>query len=189
MDSLRDFSLLLLVYLLLLLPKWQGKSPYKQGLYTLTYAYITMVFYVTLMPFFVPYPGGNPDFLQSANLSPFIDLIKHHDGARKQILLNTLMMIPFGFLLPLIRKRNVLVCMWWSFYFSLCIETAQLLYVWSGQGVNRTFDVTDLITNTGGGVLGYLIYLLVRPFALGLFSRFWEPDEPKHNLKNIIKKM
>ena len=41
----------------------------------------------------------------------------------------------------------------------------QLLYTWSGGPSARSCDVTDLITNTLGGVLGYLLFWLLRPWV------------------------
>nr|WP_240436294.1 VanZ family protein [Brevibacillus laterosporus] len=37
------------------------------------------------------------------------------------------------------------------------IESSQLLSAWWGSLHSRSFDVTDLITNTFGGLIGYLI--------------------------------
>lgn len=66
--------------------------------------------------------------------------------------------MPFGFFLPIVSRRSrrwyntVLL----SFVFSLCIETAQLaLKVGS-------FDVDDMILNTLGGILGFILYKMVQ---------------------------
>ncbi len=70
---------------------------------------------------------------------------------------NVLAFIPFGFMLPvLVRRmrtclRTTVVC----FLFSLVIETAQLIFMVG------SFDVDDLLLNTFGGILGYLIFKLV----------------------------
>ncbi|WNC14716.1 VanZ family protein [Brevibacillus brevis] len=72
---------------------------------------------------------------------------------------NILAFLPFGFLLPLLRRPNrgaFLTVTLLSFLFSLCLETAQLL---ADIGI---FDVDDLLLNTVGGVLGYFFYRLGR---------------------------
>ncbi len=79
-----------------------------------------------------------------------------------EIVLNIIMMMPFGFLIPLVKKRSIICTAMWAFTFSLSIETIQLLYFWAGGHVSRAFDVTDLITNTLGGIFGYALYLAFR---------------------------
>lgn len=65
---------------------------------------------------------------------------------------NVLAFTPFGFCLPLINQRykNLFRVIFWTFLFSLSIETIQLLYK---IGI---FDVDDLLLNTIGGAVGYL---------------------------------
>ncbi|WP_439033572.1 VanZ family protein [Bacillus paranthracis] len=68
-------------------------------------------------------------------------------------LLNILLFMPLGFLLPTIwpqfRKMKNTVCT--GFFFSLAIELNQLLN-------NRITDVDDLFTNTLGAIIGYVLY-------------------------------
>lgn len=66
--------------------------------------------------------------------------------------------MPFGFFLPIVSRRSrrwyntVLL----SFVFSLCIETAQLVLKVG------SFDVDDMILNTLGGILGFILYKIVQ---------------------------
>lgn len=68
-------------------------------------------------------------------------------------LLNIVLFMPFGFLLPTIwphfRKMKNTVCA--GFLFSLAIELSQLLN-------NRITDIDDLFTNTLGAMVGYVLY-------------------------------
>nr|WP_088326364.1 VanZ family protein [Bacillus cereus] len=68
-------------------------------------------------------------------------------------LLNIVLFMPFGFLLPTIwsqfRKMKNTVCA--GFFFSLAIELNQLLN-------NRITDIDDLFTNTLGTIIGYVLY-------------------------------
>ena len=68
---------------------------------------------------------------------------------------NILLFIPFGMLLPLFFKRpNFLLCTLSGTLFSLMIECSQLLN-------KRSSDVDDLIMNTLGALIGYLLYNLI----------------------------
>ncbi len=67
---------------------------------------------------------------------------------------NVVVFIPFGVFLPrLFQKcRRFFVTMLFCFEFSLCIELIQLI------GKVGSFDVDDILLNTLGGILGYLLY-------------------------------
>lgn len=67
---------------------------------------------------------------------------------------NVICFLPFGAILPVLNKRcrNLIVITLLSFEFSLLVETVQLI---TKVG---TFDVDDLLLNTIGGILGYLIF-------------------------------
>ena len=73
------------------------------------------------------------------------------------VLLNVILFLPLGVLLPVIWER--LRKWYWTlisgFGFSLCIETAQ--YVWH-RGM---FDVDDIFTNTLGAMLGYCVVMSI----------------------------
>lgn len=80
-------------------------------------------------------------------------------------MLNILMFMPLGFLLPLIWKNfdKAYKAMLFGFCMSLAIELAQLMCL-------RTTDINDLIMNTLGTLIGYLCWKL---FSL-LFKRVGE---------------
>ncbi|MBQ9827927.1 MAG: VanZ family protein [Lachnospiraceae bacterium] len=99
------------------------------------------------------------------NLVPFREIIRFYSnidslGFRAvfdNLLGNVIAFIPFGFFYPIIIKRHS--SFWRTFFGALClsliIETIQFL---TKVGA---FDVDDLILNTFGGVLGYLLFKLV----------------------------
>ena len=70
---------------------------------------------------------------------------------------NILVFVPFGMFLPRLFRRckNVLFVTLLSLELSLIVEVIQLV---SRVG---SFDVDDLLLNTIGGMLGYLIYKMV----------------------------
>lgn len=168
MEYIMDFFILGVIYFTFFFKGWRRKSKDKFLVFNLLYLYICFVLFVTLMPFRLPIPGimgTNNLFLQTINCIPFHDLLQNRGNAFREIVLNVIMMMPFGFLLPLVKKRNVFSIAAWAFLFSLSIETMQLLYVWAGGHASRAFDVTDLITNTFGGIIGYGLYLAFGPIS------------------------
>lgn len=120
--------------------------------------YILIVLSITVIPLPNVLHPKNEQFLQSVNLLPFRDIIHGYAFAKQEALFNIFMMIPFGFLFPLITKKNLLQTVLITFSFSLTIETIQLLTVLFDRVNARTFDITDLITNTTGGLIGYIIF-------------------------------
>lgn len=88
--------------------------------------------------------------------------------------LNIIMCIPLGVYLLIIYKVNTLSSVTkTSFLFSLCIEITQfILQITVSNG--RSMDINDLISNTLGGVLGYVIIKsLIKNQTFGnLINRF-----------------
>lgn len=69
---------------------------------------------------------------------------------------NILAFVPFGAILPVIKKdmRKFYLVVLLTFEFSFLVETIQLI---SKVG---SFDVDDMILNTLGGAIGYLIFYI-----------------------------
>ena len=68
---------------------------------------------------------------------------------------NVVIFVPFGFFMPMASKyRSFFSTLFYSFGLSLCVETFQLL---TKVG---SFDVDDLLLNTLGGVVGYMIFVI-----------------------------
>lgn len=67
---------------------------------------------------------------------------------------NVVAFLPFGFFLPILHHkcRSFLYTVFFSFEFSLIVETIQLI---SKVG---SFDVDDLLLNSIGGAIGWLIF-------------------------------
>lgn len=70
---------------------------------------------------------------------------------------NIVAFVPYGLILPIMNRRNR--SFWrmtlWTFEFSLLVEVIQLV---SKVG---SFDVDDLMLNTLGGILGYLLFVVL----------------------------
>jgi len=171
MDYLINFIILVLIYFLFFYKKWNKKPKKTLIINTLMYTYIVVVLFVTLMPLPIPFLNGtNNLFLETVNLIPFRDLRLNYYGAVREIFLNIIMMIPFGFLYPIIRKVGILKTVTVVFLFSLTIESTQLLSAFWGGLASRSFDVTDLITNTFGGLVGYLFFSTLKPIIFKILN-------------------
>jgi len=101
------------------------------------------------------------------NLVPFIDVTFGRGNFTRQLGLNIIMTIPFGFLLPLMKKENtkLLRVVFYTFLLSLGIEILQPLI----NGI-RSSDITDIITNVTGGIIGYIMYLIFKPLTTKILN-------------------
>ncbi len=100
--------------------------------------------------------------IKKANLVPFktIKLMQSNSLSTtykvENVAGNIAGFIPLGILFPLLFawRRRAFKTILLIFFISLTFESVQLI---TGLGV---FDVDDLILNTSGGILGYLLYRL-----------------------------
>lgn len=93
--------------------------------------------------------------------NPEINLVPFKDGLEISAILNLIFFMPFGFLLPTLwRKfRSLWPTLLYGIVFSLIIELGQLFIQY------RASDINDLIMNTLGAVLGWVIFSIMRiPF-------------------------
>ena len=166
MKYLIDFIALALIYAFVLYKKWKQKGRDILLVRTLFYVYLSLVALVTLMPVItsLPFILNHPyDFM---NMVPFIDALSGRGDFIRQILLNVIMTVPFGFLYPMTHSphagflKTVLFC----FLMSLGIELLQPFF-------DRSSDITDLITNVIGGALGYGLYAVFKPVAFWVLDR------------------
>ena len=88
----------------------------------------------------------------SFNLIPLIDIVNSPLEYIKNTVLNIILFMPLGFLVPAIwkRYRSVKTMVFMGFALSVCIEILQIFTF-------RLTDIDDLIANTAGTVLGYYI--------------------------------
>ncbi|WP_440116116.1 VanZ family protein [Paenibacillus sp. QZ-Y1] len=108
-----------------------------------------------------------PDLIhtRTVNLTPFQEISRdwhslslHHPGTAIHLLGNIMAFIPLGIFIPvlmgnkLLSGAKVLVL---SLLLSFAFEVTQLL---TGMGI---FDVDDLMLNTFGGMIGYVLYTIL----------------------------
>ena len=115
----------------------------KSVLYCLFCLYMAAVFSLVGIPNVIYFrPQVN------VNLIPFQGMVDDF----KNSILNVALFIPFGFFVPLLwqKYRSVTTCVAAGFCMSFIIELLQML-------TYRATDVNDLITNTAGTLLGFLL--------------------------------
>lgn len=162
MEIAVDFFVLALSYIFLFYKNWRKAGKDVLLVNTTMFVYISFVLYFTLMPITTSLFSLFDHPYVPMNLIPFIDVIEGRGDFAKQVWLNILMTVPFGILFPMTKKGNgkFLKVVLYAFCLSLSIELLQPLL----NGL-RSSDITDLITNISGAVIGYGIYPLTRPFS------------------------
>lgn len=167
MKIIIDFIVLILIYIGIYHKKWRFIEKDVLLVNTLMYIYLSFVLYFTLMPIVssLLFIFNHP--YVPMNLVPFSDVLEGRGDFIRQIILNVIMMIPFGFLFPLTQKTKskFIKTIFYTFILSLCIEFLQPLI----NGV-RSSDITDLITNILGGMIGYFFYIVFKPITLNVLK-------------------
>ena len=140
------------------------------------YIYLSFVLYFTLMPMITSIPFILNHSYAPMNLVPFIDVSKERGDFLRQIILNVIMTMPFGFLFPITqnRKSSFSKTILWVFLMSLGIEILQPMI-----SDVRASDITDIITNVMGGIIGYIFYVVFKPMI------FWILDYLKIKTSKI----
>lgn len=155
-----DIIFLIILYMFVFYKTWKNQGKQIFLVKTIMYIYLGFVLHLTLMPVLVSLPFVFNHPYHPMNLIPFAGVMNNRMNFIRQVGFNVILTIPFGFLLPLTmkcRKKNLfLKTVLFTFLLSLSIELLQpLLHDF------RVADVTDLITNTTGGVIGYMFYLVL----------------------------
>ncbi|MDO4557004.1 MAG: VanZ family protein, partial [Lachnospiraceae bacterium] len=130
---------------------------------------ILFLIYIIMLVYFLFFAEGYGRVPESEqgyryNLVPFVE-VRRFWKYREQlgsiavftnIFGNIIGFLPFGFILPVItnRTRSMWVIVAAGFALSLSVETVQLI---TRVGA---FDVDDLILNTLGALIGYLLFLI-----------------------------
>ena len=136
-------------------------------------SWILFVMYILLLVYFLflSEEYGRKDFALREyryNLTPFQEIKRFwiyrkqlgHFAVVSNLLGNVVGFIPFGFMLPCIsrRTRGFLLITLSGFNLSLCVECIQLV---SRVG---SFDVDDMILNTLGTAIGYVVFAVFHSY-------------------------
>lgn len=90
-----------------------------------------------------------------SNLIPFKEIFRYSIGSRlfvRNIVGNILLFLPYGYFIGYyINNKKIITSAILTMVISVTIEVVQL-------NIGRIFDIDDVILNTCGGVIGFLIY-------------------------------
>ena len=140
-------SMLLLTPVFSVLNKTRFHSIKKTMLYFIFATYLAAVYLFVGMP--------TLQFMRfelSLTLTPFLPMIADF----KNTILNIILFIPLGIMLPFLWKKydTLRETLFFGFLMSLAIELLQIL-------TYRATDINDLIANTIGAVLGYFVFRII----------------------------
>ena len=148
-----DIVIMIFIYVTFLFKKWKRKGKKDLLINTLLYFYFIGYLYFTLMPVITSLSFMFNHPYTKMNLNLFDDLINGRGDYLIQIVLNIILTVPFGFLISYkIDKVNLLKVTLYTFILSFGTELLQPL-------INaRSADITDLLTNVIGGIIGYIFF-------------------------------
>ncbi|MDX3641686.1 VanZ family protein [Streptomyces sp. MB09-02B] len=151
--------------------------PLPLRLLVMALAFLAMVAFGAVLAGLTLQPSPASEALTHSNLQPgaSLELYWHHPDPRdalKQVGGNILLGLPFGILLPVLAPgaRGLLRVPALTALMMLLVELVQGALV-----TGRAFDIDDVILNTAGALLGYL--LLGRRLGRAVHAR--APREPK----------
>lgn len=165
LNYLIDFAALIFLYVFIFFKKWRTQGRGRLLVNTLLYTYLSFVLFFTMMPVIVSIPFILDHPYRPMNLMPFIDVSLGRGDFFRQVVLNVIMTLPFGFLFPLTQGKRAKfgVTVFSCFLMSLGIELLQPFF-------DRSSDITDLITNVTGGALGYGLYTVLKPVTFWMLE-------------------
>lgn len=107
-----------------------------------------------------------------SNWIPFKEIFRYQVGSRlfiRNIIGNILLFLPYGyFASDYLKSKKMWSICFLTLLISVTIEMVQL-------NIGRTFDIDDVILNTCGGILGYLLYRVIEKLKTKL-PNFFKTD-------------
>ncbi|WP_282156325.1 VanZ family protein [Cytobacillus gottheilii] len=139
--------------------------------FSIFYFYILNVLKYTIFPIAIGTPSVEA-MKATTTISSSINLIPFQYQQLQQTLLNILLFIPFGFGLPYIKKVNLRSLIVFGLIFSLIIELIQLTISMVIGYAYRVIDINDILANTMGAVVGYLIFIVFSKVVISTLRNF-----------------
>ena len=151
--------------------KYKRFSVQREMLLNIFAVYFVSLLSITLFPIDIIWGEVVEKFRPAVNIIPFVDIIT--DFPRTQFSLaykikfliknlagNLLLLLPIGIFLPIlwIKARNFWKTVIIGASISFLIELLQYVLAYLGYGRGRATDIDDLILNTLGVIIGYVIF-------------------------------
>ena len=137
-----------------------GKRTESFFLYGAMTMYIILLFTLLLIGFHSPIGGFNGfrGNYRSVNLIPFRSILSYLSNPKFSVIMinnvlgNIAVFIPAGIYAAVIRKKGILINLFFVFAVSLFFEVMQYIFM------RGTSDVDDILLNSFGGFIGILFY-------------------------------
>lgn len=154
-----------IIFLVMLFKLIKNKNTnWKRFLINILYiVYLWFLLDITIFPIFL-FPHNGAPYSLGLGKQMFInlrfDVLKSY--LPLQLIGNVLLLAPLSFFVAIFNKKYVHFCpnLCLMFLCSLGIEVTQLVMSFFYLG-NRTFDVNDLLLNTLGSVIGFILFKVV----------------------------
>lgn len=156
-------ALLILMSVLLFLRYKKNKNSQFLFCVFLFVSYLFMVFDQTQCPIFINEEmlSGftfHDLFMGYTNFIPFVSLVKYDFAT---ILSKIMLFVPFGMLIPLIKKKASGVrIIAYSCVLTVSIELMQLLIFFISKNTSQYIDINIILFGVIGSLLGYALYLV-----------------------------
>lgn len=105
------------------------------------------------------------------NLVPFAEIFRYEIGSQAflmNVVGNIVIFIPFGYLISTyIKPKRILTILIVSVITSATVESVQLC-------IGRSFDIDDIILNSLGAIIGFLLYVAlnaIKKYLPGIFAK------------------
>lgn len=128
-------------------------------LFFLSVSYIYLIGLIKVTQFPLTFISGHDSMgsvIQSINWVPFKRMNEDYENA----VLNIILTLPIGLILPFIKKVTTKSILTWSIVLPLLIEGLQFMMSLITLNSERRLDINDLMTNFLGVWAGYIIFLL-----------------------------
>lgn len=149
--SIPDFILMFGIYIYLV--RKQKITSVSQKLF---YLYLCFMIMVTLCPVVYQLPHLFAGHYTKYNFDPFVDLLNGYGSPLQECIENVILFVPFTYLYRSITKHSLCKSACVGLLISICIEVFQPLI-----SDIRVCDITDMITNGFGALLGSWLYSLL----------------------------
>jgi len=141
----------------------QAPAHQRRALVVLFAVYVTLLVWIVLFKLHVPFIGR--DDMRQVKLVPFAAADGFGPSSTHEVVVNLLLFIPLGVYLGVLARRwNLAAVALAIAATSLALEVAQYVLAVGSS------DVTDLIVNTAGGLVGLAIARVVRGRGIARLS-------------------
>ncbi|MEI3611087.1 VanZ family protein [Pseudogracilibacillus sp. SO30301A] len=152
--------------------------------FTIFYIYIYYLIDLTQFPIYID--DEQREMFGGQNVWKEMNLIPFKYGISIANFYNIIMTIPLGFGIPFLMKTDVKKIFLIGLVTTITIESFQLLTALYAGYTFRVVDINDIILNTFGALIGYLLFFKLFKFIYNyLINKFKVDDDKGVVLKHI----